>query len=100
MLRPLRAMPYSTNTIYTVKKVKKPSQGNILGRLAVDLDFSVSRISKATGASRQTVYNWMNGNEVLTPYRPTVEKLINILQTATTADEAWRTVCQEFNLQA
>jgi hypothetical protein len=42
----------------------------------------------------------MNGNDVLTPYRPAVEKLINILKTAKTADEAWRTVCQEFNLQA
>ena len=93
-------MPYSTNTIYAVKKIKTASLGNHLGRLAVDLDFSVSRISKATGASRQTVYNWMNGNDVLTPYRPAVEKLINILKTAKTADEAWRTVCQEFNLQA
>lgn len=91
-------MPYSTSTIYAVKKAPR-TLGNILGRLAVDLDFSVSRISKATGASRQTVYNWMAGNEVLNPYRPTVEKLINILQTAKTAEDAWRTVCKDFNLQ-
>lgn len=91
-------MPYSPTTIYTVKKGPR-TLGNKLGRLAVDIDFSVSRISQATGASRQTVYNWMSGNEVLTPYRPAVEKLINILQTAKTAEDAWRKVCQDFNLQ-
>lgn len=74
--------------------------GNSLGRLAVDLDFSVSRISQATGATRQTVYNWMAGNEVLNPYKPAVEKLINILKNAKTSDAAWSTVCQEFNLRA
>lgn len=92
-------MPYSTKTIYTVKKAPR-TLGNTLGRLAVDLDFSVSRISAATGATRQTVYNWMFGNEVMTPYRPAVEKLVNILQTAKTAEAAWRTVCKDFNLQA
>lgn len=92
-------MPYSDKTIYTVKKAPR-SLGNSLGRLAVDLDFSVSRIAQATGATRQTVYNWMAGGEVLSPYKPAVERLIAILKNARTAEDAWRVVCQDFNLQA
>ena len=92
-------MPYSPKTVYAVKKGPR-STGNSLGRLAVDLDFSVSRIAQATGATRQTVYNWMSGGEVLTPYKPAVERLVVILKTAKTADEAWRKVCQDFNLSA
>lgn len=91
-------MPYSEKTIYAVKKGPR-TLGNTLGRLAVDLDFSVQRVAKATGATRQTVYNWMAGGEVLSPYRPAVERLIEIFQHARTADLAWETICQEFNLQ-
>ena len=72
--------------------------GNRLGRRAVDIDFSVMRIAKATGATRQTVYNWMVGGEVLVPYRPVVERLLSILKSASTADIAWATVCKDFNL--
>lgn len=92
-------MPYSTDTIYRVKKGPH-NLGNTLGRLAVDLDFSVQRIAKATNATRQTVYNWLAGGEVMNAYRPNVERLVNILKTARTADEAWGAACQEFNLQA
>ncbi len=92
-------MPYSTDTIYRVKKGPH-NLGNTLGRLAVGLDFSVQRIAKATNATRQTVYNWLSGGEVMGAYRPPVERLINILQTAKTADEAWGVACREFNLQA
>lgn len=92
-------MPYSTDTIYRVKKGPH-NLGNTLGRLAVDLDFSVQRIAKATNATRQTVYNWLSGGEVLGAYRPTVERLVNILKTAQTADKAWEAACREFNLQA
>lgn len=91
-------MPYSDKTIYSVKKGPR-TLGNTLGRLAVDLDFSVMRIAKATGATRQTVYNWLVGGDVLSPYKPAVEKLTHILKTARTAEEAWGYTCQEFNLQ-
>lgn len=74
--------------------------GNRLGRRALTLDFSVMRIAKATGASRQTVYNWIVGGEVLVPYRPVVERLLAILNAAPTAEYAWKRTCQEFNLQA
>jgi hypothetical protein len=89
-------MPYAVKTITTVKHGNR-SLGNKLGRLAVDLDFSVMRIGRLTGASRQTVYNWIVGGDVLAPYRPLVEKLIVILQSSTNADTAWTQACQKFN---
>lgn len=92
-------MTYSTKTIYAVQNAPR-SLGNSLGRLAVAADFSVMRIAKATGASRQTVYNWMLGGEVLNPYQPRVERLIEILKSASTTEKAWVQVCTEFNLQA
>lgn len=92
-------MPYSPQTVYLINKGPK-NLGNQLGRIAVRLDFSVMRVSKVTGASRQTVYNWMAGNEVLTPYRPLVDRLIAILNTSATADIAWARACTEFSIQA
>lgn len=91
-------MPYAPSTVYTINRGPR-NLGNTLGRLAVAIDFSVLRIAKATGASRQTVYNWLSGGEVIVPYRPLVEQLINILRTARTAEEAWKKTCKEFNLQ-
>lgn len=90
-------MPYSHTTIYTINRGPR-NLGNTLGRLAVGLDFSVMRIAKATGATRQTVYNWMGGGDVLSPYRPRVEQLIVILRAAHSAEEAWKKACLEFNL--
>jgi hypothetical protein len=92
-------MPYSTSTIYAINRGPR-SLGNKLGRLAIALDFSVLRIAKATGATRQTVYNWMVGGEVLTPYRPRVEQLTDILRDSKSAEEAWTKTCAAFNLQA
>lgn len=90
-------MPYSPTTIYAINRGPR-NLGNTLGRLAVGLDFSVMQIAKATGATRQTVYNWMGGGDVLAPYRPRVEQLIDILRAARSAEEAWKTACLEFNL--
>jgi transcriptional regulator with XRE-family HTH domain len=92
-------MTYSVKTVHAVKAAPK-TLGNTLGRLAVSLDFSVLRLAKATGASRQTVYNWMMGGEVLNPYQPRVERLIEILRAAKDAETAWVQVCKEHNLQA
>ena len=96
---PFSDMAYSPNTILAVKDAPKTS-GNTLGRLAVQLDFSVLRIAKATGATRQTVYNWFTGGEVLGAYKPRVERMIEILRLARSADKAWEQMCKEFNLQA
>ncbi len=90
-------MPYSSKVIDTVKRAPK-TLGNQLGRWAVHLDFSAIRIAKATGASRQSVYNWFNGGEVFVAYRPGVEALLKILQSSSTADEAWRKTCKAFGL--
>ena len=51
------------------------------------------------GATRQTVYNWMMGGDVLAPFKPRVERAVEILKTARTADLAWEQMCKEFNLQ-
>jgi hypothetical protein len=74
--------------------------GSKLGKWAVVLDFSVSRVSLSTGATRQTVYNWFSGGEVTPAYRERVQTLIDIMASCSTADEAWRKACQQFNLVA
>jgi len=73
--------------------------GNQLGRWAIHLDFSVSRISKATGASRQTVYNWITGGEITQAYRERVNELLLILRTSNTAEIAWKKAKHRFNLK-
>lgn len=92
-------MTYSVKTVHDVKNAPK-GLGNTLGRLAVSLDFSVMRLAKATGASRQTIYNWMLGGEVMGVYQPRVERVVQILKDARSADTAWGQMCKEFNLQA
>jgi hypothetical protein len=91
-------MPYSEKVISDVTSAPK-TLGNQLGRWAIHLDFPVTKISEATSATRQTVYNWFNGGEVLWAYRPSVETLLKILQTSSTADEAWRKTCKAFNIE-
>jgi len=90
-------MAYSEQIINTVKHAPK-TLGNQLGRWAVHLDFPVTKIAKATGASRQSVYNWFAGGEVFVAYRPVVEALLTILKSSSTADDAWRKICKQFNL--
>ena len=93
-------MSYSVKTVSTVKAAPK-TLGNQLGRWAVHLDFSVARIAQLTGASRQTVYNWITGKHtVIGPYQPRVEKLLGILMKSTDNEQAWSKACQEFNTQA
>ena len=95
--RTIKTMAYSEQIIYTVKHAPK-TLGNQLGRWAIHLDFPVTKIAKATGASRQSVYNWFSGGEVFVAYRPVVEALLTILKSSSTADEAWRKTCKQFNL--
>jgi transcriptional regulator with XRE-family HTH domain len=92
-------MPYAIQTLYLIRKGPR-NLGNTLGRLAVDLDLSVARIARATGATRQTVYNWMFGGDVMAPYRPAVERVIAIMKKSSDAEKAWEQICQEFNLPA
>ena len=92
-------MSYSVKTLNAVKAAPK-TLGNQLGRWAVHLDFPVAQIAIITGASRQTVYNWMTGKStVINGYRPAVERLLAILMKAKDKDQAWSKACQEFNIQ-
>ena len=92
-------MSYSVKTVNTVKAAPK-TLGNQLGRWAVHLDFSVARIAYLTGASRQTVYNWITGKHtVIGPYQPRVEKLLKILMKSTDNEQAWSKACQEFSIR-
>lgn len=90
-------MPYSEKTIATVMHAPR-TLGTRLGRWCVHHDFSVMRVARCTGATRQTVYNWFSGGEMLAPYADRVEVLVNILETSRTADEAWRLACKRFNI--
>ena len=91
-------MPYSENIRFEVVKAPK-TIGNQLGRWAIHLDFPVIKIAQATGATRQTVYNWFKGGEVLQAYKNNVNTLIKILQSSPTAEEAWRKTCKTFDLR-
>lgn len=90
-------MPFS-QTIQNEVAKEPMTLGRELGRRAVKLDFSVSRIAKATGATRQTVYHWICGNDVSPAYRRAVRNLIDILNKHQTAEKAWREACEAFDL--
>jgi DNA-binding XRE family transcriptional regulator len=90
-------MAYSQKIIDAVADTPK-SLGNQLGRWAIHLDFPVTKVARALGVTRQTVYNWFTGTEVFVGYRNRVELLLKIMQSSHTADEAWRRICLEYNL--
>lgn len=71
----------------------------MLALWAIYHSISVSKIAVATGATRQSVYNWMNGAGVLKVYEERLKRLLLCMQGSKTSDEAWRKICQEFNLR-
>jgi hypothetical protein len=90
-------MAYSQKMINEVADAPK-SLGNQLGRWAIYHDFSVVRVSKALGVTRQTVYNWFLGKDIFPAYVDRAELLLKVLQNAKNADDAWRTICKHYNL--
>jgi hypothetical protein len=86
-------MGYSISTREGLRRAPN-TLGVQLGRLAVRLDFPVRYISEATGATRQTVYNWFVGADVSPAYHQRVKRLISILKAAPDADaarkQAWK----------
>jgi len=90
-------MPYSNKTKQIIADSPK-TLGSILGRWAVDRDLSVSRIATATGATRQTIYNWFAGGDVAPAYRDRVTVLIKVLNASGNTD-VWRNVCIAFNIK-
>jgi hypothetical protein len=90
-------MPYHPKVIEKIKS-QPLTLGSRLGRWAVYHDMPAVKIALAVGATRQSVYNWMKGGEVFVAYRPAVERIIKIMQSHKTGEEAWREICTEFNL--
>lgn len=90
-------MAYSQKTINAVASAPKTA-GNRLGRWAIHLEFPVTKIAFALGVTRQTVYNWFMGKDVFIAYQDRVDLLLQIMQSSKTADEAWRRICQTYNL--
>lgn len=90
-------MPYSQKIIDEVSDAPK-TLGNQLGRWCIYLDFSVVRVSKALGVTRQTVYNWFFGKDIFPAYQERAELLLKILSTSQTAEEAWKKICKIYNL--
>lgn len=91
-------MPYSDKIIAQIKKQPMGNLGARLGRWAVYHDLPVTKLALATGATRQSVYNWLKGGEVFVAYRPRVQDIIKILEAANSADSAWSEICKAFNL--
>jgi hypothetical protein len=91
-------MSYSPKIIEQIKALPPNLLGAQLGRWAVYLDISAVQIASATGATRQSVYNWLRGGEIFVAYRPSVRYLIEIMKTCKTSEEAWSKICQAFNL--
>jgi predicted DNA-binding protein YlxM (UPF0122 family) len=90
-------MPYSDKIVDLVARSPK-NLGGTLGRWAIHLDFPVTKIAYALGVTRQTVYNWFEGKDVFVAYQNRVEFLTKIMSTSKTADEAWRRICKEYDL--
>jgi hypothetical protein len=44
------------------------------------------------------VYNWFEGGDIFPAYEHRVDTLLTFLQQSHSADEAWRKICQHYNL--
>ena len=92
-------MPYSSDFISRIKQQPPSELGTRLALWAIYHDISATKLAKALGASRQSVYNWMKGGGILKVYEDHIERLIVCMQTAKTSDDAWKKICLEFNLR-
>jgi len=72
--------------------------GSRLGRRAVYLDISVQELSKLTGATRRTCYNWLFGGWVIPAYRQRVTQLHEILKDSPSRDEALKRASKALNV--
>jgi hypothetical protein len=93
-------MAYQQKVVDQVKKLPLTNTGARLGRWMIYLDLPATKIATVTGATRQTVYNWLKGGVILAPYRPAVDRLIEVMSKCKTSEEAWRKICHEFNIKA
>lgn len=93
-------MPYSSQFIARIKAKPPTELGTMLALWAIYHEISVAKLAKATGATRQSIYNWMNGAGVLKVYEDRLKRLLLCMQSSKTSEDAWRKICQEFNLRA
>lgn len=91
-------MAYQAQLIAQIK-AQPLTLGTRLGRWAVFLGLPVTKIALVTGATRQSVYNWMKGGEIFVAYRPAVERIVGHMQSSKTAEEAWGKICTAFDLK-
>lgn len=73
--------------------------GNQLGRWAIHHNVSAQNIALVTGATRQTVYNWFTGSDVTPAYRDVAKVVLTTLIKSQTGEDAWRALCQQFNIR-
>lgn len=73
--------------------------GNQLGRWAIHIDLPVTKLAKATGATRPTLYSWFGGGTVTQAYRERVKDVLAILRNSSTAEVAWRKICTQFDVR-
>lgn len=90
-------MAYSDTIKNAVHKAPR-NLGSRLGVWAIHRDFSVSKIAACTGATRQTVYNWIQGGEIIPAYVSRVKAITAILETSDNSTIAWRQACKTFNI--
>ena len=91
-------MPYSKEVVDALKKAPK-TLGTQLGRWAIHLDLPITKLAKATGATRMTMYNWFAGGTVTHGYRERVGEVLSVLRSCSTKEEAWRKLCQQYHLK-
>lgn len=88
-------MPY-----YDITKERLRGASSTLGvklaRQAVRKNISVQELSRAVGATRQTVYRWFAGHVISPAYRSTVTQVLNIIAAAPNRDAAWSQLCATF----
>lgn len=92
-------MAYYKSTIRKKLALAPAGLGKTLGNEAVRINLSAVRIAKATGATRQTVYNWFFSGQVAPYYRDKVNVVLEIMHNAGTAEQAWGLICAHFNLK-
>ena len=92
-------MAYKTDHTSKIPAYALDSRGAVLAKHALRLGFEVAKIALATGATRQSVYNWFKGKQIAPYYATHVETLTEILKNADTAENAWRKVCLKFDLK-
>lgn len=91
-------MAYTERFISRIKAMPI-TLGSQLGRWAIYHEISPTMIAKATGATRQSVYNWMKGGGILHVYRPSIERLVACMQNSKTPEEALLRICREFDIR-